>query len=156
MGPEVDYRRPRRASRVVQADDDSAQGEGSTPFWIRCGTRNWPSFLINLDRLVRRLAGPTRDHGSFSPRRSGTAEPWTRVDYCIIKGASCPRAAKAYDDDAYVSLETLRAEIQAKGDVKGVYKLSGHALKHGVREAGATRTRFMQIDDGLIWTRRAT
>ena len=49
------------------------------------------------------------------------------VDCCIIKGASCPRAAKAYEDDAYVSLETLRAEIQAKDDVN-VYKLSGHAL----------------------------
>ena len=34
------------------------------------------------------------------------------VDCCVIKGASCPRAAKAYADDAYVSLETLRAEIQ--------------------------------------------
>ena len=34
------------------------------------------------------------------------------------------RAAKAYDDDAYVSLETLRAEIQEKDDVN-VYKLSG-------------------------------
>ena len=26
------------------------------------------------------------------------------VDCCIIKGASCPRAAKAYDDDAYVAI----------------------------------------------------
>ena len=71
------------------------------------------------------------------------------VDCCIIKGASCPRAAKAYEDDAYVSLETLRAEIQAKDDVN-VYKLSGHALKHGVRERwGHANPGFMQIDDGV-------
>jgi hypothetical protein len=71
------------------------------------------------------------------------------VDCCIIKGASCPRAAKAYDDDAFVSLETLRAEIQAKDDVN-VYKLSGHALKHGVRERWShANPGFMQIDDGI-------
>ena len=71
------------------------------------------------------------------------------VDCCIIKGASCPRAAKAYEDDAYVSLETLRAEIQAKDDVN-VYKLSGRALKHGVRERwGHANPGYMQIDDGI-------
>jgi len=71
------------------------------------------------------------------------------VDCCIIKGASCPRAAKAYDDDAYVSLETLRAEIQEKDDVN-VYKLSGYALKHGVRERwGHANPGYMQIDDGI-------
>ena len=102
--------------------------------------------------LVRRLARPTRDHGRFlavgDPGRFERVRD--TVDCCIIKGASCPRAAKAYDDDAYVSLETLRAEIQAKDDVN-VYKLSGHALKHGVRERwGHANPGYMQIDDGII------
>ena len=101
--------------------------------------------------LVRRLAGSSRPWARFCCRRSGTAASFGSIRSTVASSRALPpRAAKAYEDDAYVFTETLRAEIQAKDDVN-VYKLSGRALKHGVRERwGHANPGYMQIDDGII------